>query len=211
MQTGQYYRDKWNTILREQYKNGCGLLAFDLTSQMDLSEVSFELIKHGNIRIEIHFATATACTLTVIMFAKNDNLLEIDQDRNVAFDYMNTLQIERLLRNEKIFKKVCPFNQLEKPVFPSAYIINSDPSNEPREHWIAVYFDKRGQEEYFDSYGLAPAFVGLESYVHRHLFPSWLDLQSQNLTSLIFERLQSLLCILYFISLSRCTFACYCI
>ena len=32
---------------------------------------------------------------------------------------MNTLQIERLLRNEKIFKKVCAFDQLEKPVFPS--------------------------------------------------------------------------------------------
>ena len=39
------------------------------------------------MRIEIHFATATARTLTVIVFAEHDNLLEIDQDRNVAFDY----------------------------------------------------------------------------------------------------------------------------
>ena len=78
---------------------------------------------------------------------------------------MNTLQIERLLRNEKIFKIVCAFDQLEKPVFPSAYVINSDPSNEPRKHWIAVYFDKRGRGEYFDSYGLAPAFVSFESYM----------------------------------------------
>ena len=58
---------------------------------MDSSEVGFELIKHGNIRIEIHFATATATatarTLTVIVFAEHNNLLEIDQDRNVAFDY----------------------------------------------------------------------------------------------------------------------------
>ena len=69
---------------------------------------------------------------------------------------MNTLQIERLLRNKKIFKKVCAFDQLEKPVFPSAHVINSDPSNEHGEHWIAVYFDKRSQGEYFDSYGLAP-------------------------------------------------------
>ena len=33
------------------------------------------------------FANATARTLTVIMFAEYDNLLKIDQDRNVAFDY----------------------------------------------------------------------------------------------------------------------------
>ena len=86
-QTGQYYRDTGNAISREQYKDGCALFAFDLTPRMDLSEVGFELIKHGNIRIEIHFATATARTLTVIVFAETDNLLEIDQDRNVTFDY----------------------------------------------------------------------------------------------------------------------------
>ena len=78
---------------------------------------------------------------------------------------MNMLQIERLLKNKKIFKNICAFDQLEKPVFPSAYVINSDPSSEPGEHWIAVYFDKRGRGEYFDSYGLAPAVVGLESFM----------------------------------------------
>ena len=87
LKKGQYYRDTGNAILREQYKDGYALFAFDLTPQMDSSEVGFELIKHGNIHIEIHFATATARTLTVIVFAENDNLLEIDQDRNVAFNY----------------------------------------------------------------------------------------------------------------------------
>ena len=59
-QTGQYYRDTGNAISREQYKDGCALFAFDdLTLQMDSSEVGFELIKHGNICIEIHFATNT--------------------------------------------------------------------------------------------------------------------------------------------------------
>ena len=87
---------------------------------------------------------------------------------------MNTLQIKRLLRNEKILKKVCAFDQLEKPVFPSTYVINSDPSNEPGEHWIAVYFDKRGGGEYFDSYGLAPAFVGLESYMDTYSLAGWI-------------------------------------
>ena len=61
---------------------------------------------------------------------------------------MNSLQIERLLKNDSetksVFKKVCALDQLEKPTFPSAYVINSDPSTEPGEHWIAVYFDKHG-------------------------------------------------------------------
>ena len=82
---------------------------------------------------------------------------------------MNTLQIERLLKKDwktkNIFKKVCALDQLEKPTFPSAYVINSDPSSEPGEHWVAVYFDKRGRGEYFDRYGLPPTLVGLESYM----------------------------------------------
>ena len=86
-QTGQYYRDTGNSISREQFKDGCALFAFDLSPQLDSGEVGFELIKHGNLRIEIHFARATPRTLTVIVFAEHDNLLEIDRDRNVAFDY----------------------------------------------------------------------------------------------------------------------------
>ena len=43
---------------------------------------------------------------------------------------MNTLQIERLLKKDlkskTIFKKVCALDQLEKPTFLSAYVINSD-------------------------------------------------------------------------------------
>ena len=82
---------------------------------------------------------------------------------------MNTLQIERLLKKDlkskTILKKVCALNQLEKPTFPSAYVINSEPSSEPREHWVAVYFDERGRGEYFDSYGLSPTLVGVESYM----------------------------------------------
>ena len=82
-QTGQYYRDTGNDISREQYKNGCALFAFDLTPQMDSGEIGLELIKHGNIRIEIHFANATARTLTVLIFAEHDNLLEIDRDQTL--------------------------------------------------------------------------------------------------------------------------------
>ena len=91
---------------------------------------------------------------------------------------MNTLQIERLLkedlRTKNIFKKICAWDQLEKPIFPSTYVINSDPSSEPGEHWIAVYFDKRGQGEYFDSYGLSPTLIGLKSYMDAYSLSGWI-------------------------------------
>ena len=127
---------------------------------------------------------------------------------------MNTLQIERLLKKDlkskTIFKKVCALDQLEKPTFPSAYVINSDPSSKPGEHWVAVYFDKRGRGEYFDSYGLPP-YLGRSRLLHGCLLLIGMDLQSQNLTSVLFQFLWSLLCLFYFISLSWRTFACYCI
>ena len=85
---------------------------------------------------------------------------------------MNTQQIESLLKRDpqskKIFKKVCAFDQVEQPTFPSAYVVNSDPSNKPGEHWVAIYFDKKGRGEYFDSYGLPPSFLNLEEYMNRY-------------------------------------------
>ena len=86
-QTGQYYHDTGIGISREDYKNGCALFVFDLTPQLESSDASFELIKNGNIRIEIHFTAALTETITVIIFAEHDNLLEIDENRSVAFDY----------------------------------------------------------------------------------------------------------------------------
>ena len=91
---------------------------------------------------------------------------------------MNILQIERLikkdLKSKTIFKKVCALDQLEKPTFPSGYVINSDPRSEPGEHWVAVYFDKRGRGEYFDSYGLPRTLIGLDSYMDAYSLSGWI-------------------------------------
>ena len=91
---------------------------------------------------------------------------------------MNTLQIKRLLKKDlkskTIFEKVGALDQLEKPTFPSAYVINSDLSSEPGEHWVAIYFDKRGQAEYFDSYGLSPILVGLKSCMDAYSLSGWI-------------------------------------
>jgi hypothetical protein len=53
-----------------------------------MSEVgAFQLIKQGNLRVEIHFAEALTATISVVMHAEFDNVIEIDRNRQVLFDY----------------------------------------------------------------------------------------------------------------------------
>jgi hypothetical protein len=47
--------------------------------------------------------------------------------------------------SRKIFKNVVARDRLPKKiVYPSANVINTDKSNEPGEHWLAVYYDTSG-------------------------------------------------------------------
>jgi hypothetical protein len=74
-----------NTISREDYGKGNTLFGFDLT--LDMSEVgAFQLIKQGNLRVDIHFADALTATINVIMYAEFDNVIDIDRNRQVLFE-----------------------------------------------------------------------------------------------------------------------------
>lgn len=39
---------------------------------------------------------------------------------------------------------------------PCAYVINTDASDEPGEHWVAILINNNGTGEYFDPFGLPP-------------------------------------------------------
>ena len=86
-QTSQYFADTGLVLSRSDFGGGYTLFAFDLTPQLNSSDPTFELIKSGNIRLEVHFADATPHMLTTVVLAEHDNLLQIDKDRHVAFDY----------------------------------------------------------------------------------------------------------------------------
>src|SRR5664279_270983 len=86
--TGKENRNEGNGIERSDYNNGYALYAFDLTP--DLSDDDhFNLAKQGSVRIDMKFATALPNTVTVIAYAEFENVIEIDRNRNVVFDFSN--------------------------------------------------------------------------------------------------------------------------
>ena len=88
---------------------------------------------------------------------------------------MNTREIGRVLMKDlcarRVFRGVFPRDKLPHYVDirrPGAYIINTDHSSGPGEHWVVVWFDGRGKAEYFDSFGLPPLHYEIESFLLRH-------------------------------------------
>lgn len=61
------------------------------------------------------------------------------------------------LANIKCYKGAFPCDLLpSKFTLPACFVVNTDVSTEPGEHWIALFIDKNKHAEYFDSYGLPP-------------------------------------------------------
>ena len=84
--TGKLGTDEGLFIDREDFGSGYALYAFDLSA--DLGEDDhFSLVRQGNVRLSLKFADALATTVTVIAYAEFENVVEIDRDRNVVFDF----------------------------------------------------------------------------------------------------------------------------
>ena len=79
--------DRSCIIKRSDWDKGYALFAFDLTPDMDTDD-HYALIKHGNLRIDIEFAEALENTISILVYAEFDNVIEITSDRHIAFDYV---------------------------------------------------------------------------------------------------------------------------
>ena len=76
---------------------------------------------------------------------------------------MNTIELSLILRRDKysraVFQGVFPSDKLPSSVlsYPALFIANVDTSDKPGSHWVAFYFTKDREGEYFDSYGQPPS------------------------------------------------------
>jgi hypothetical protein len=84
--TGKINRDDGNFVNRDEYANGYTLYAFDLSP--DLAEDDhFNLAREGSLRVDLKFEDALPEAVTVVCYAEFENVIEIDRNRNVIFDF----------------------------------------------------------------------------------------------------------------------------
>ena len=86
VKTGKIARDEGIAIDRADYKNGYALYAFDLTADLG-DEDHFNLARQGSVRLVMKFAEALTTTVTVVAYAEFENVIEIDRNRNIIFDF----------------------------------------------------------------------------------------------------------------------------
>ena len=85
--SGKLFRDEGLDITREDYAGGYTLYCFDLTPDLSSSEQHFNLIQQGSVNVKAQFGKALTETVNLVVYAEFSNVIEIDRQRNVIFDY----------------------------------------------------------------------------------------------------------------------------
>ena len=98
---------------------------------------------------------------------------------------MDSVVIDRVLKKHcGIYRGIFACDQLPDIVIRrSVIVVNTDPSTQPGQHWICMYFDENGYGEFFDSFGMAPKPV-FGRYMNRQCI-AWTfnNMQMQSLVS----------------------------
>lgn len=81
-------QDKGIHISREEFGQGYTLYAFDLTPDM-CDGGHMNLIHQGNLRVEIKFGKALVKTVSVLIYAEFQNIIEITKSRSILCDFSN--------------------------------------------------------------------------------------------------------------------------
>ena len=77
-----------NSISRDV--NGYILFTFDLTSNLSANCGHWNLVKHGNLRLEVRFEKALSVIINCIIYAEFDmNVLVINSSRQIIVDFFD--------------------------------------------------------------------------------------------------------------------------
>ncbi len=85
--TGRAFRDADIDLNREEYSQGSTLYAFDLTPDLASENDHYSLLKSGSVRLGLTFGSALPNTINAVIYAEFQNVLEIDRNRNVFYDF----------------------------------------------------------------------------------------------------------------------------
>jgi len=84
--TRKTFKDEDLDISRDDYSKGYSLYGFDLTPDLGESD-HFNLLKRGTVGMQLTYSEALAQTINVIVYAEFQNILEVDRNRNIFYDY----------------------------------------------------------------------------------------------------------------------------
>jgi len=98
---------------------------------------------------------------------------------------MDSEKIRRLLGRVEMFNGVFPADRLPRHRLkkPTLLVVNTDRSDKPGQHWVAMYFDGEGYGELFDSLATTPIKT-FKDFMNRNC-TRWLknDMQLQSIIS----------------------------
>ena len=86
--TNKINRDEGNDISRFDFANGYALYAYDLTPDLGEND-HVNLTRQGTVRLDLKFGAALTHTVTVVAYGEFENVIEIDRNRNIVFDFAN--------------------------------------------------------------------------------------------------------------------------
>ena len=85
--SGLVNQDAGSNISRQDFAGGFALYSMDLTPSLIDDNQLFELVKSGALRMELKFDAPLAQSVTVVVWAEMDSVLEIDRNRTVLTDF----------------------------------------------------------------------------------------------------------------------------
>ena len=85
--SGLVNQDAGSDISREDFAQGFSLYSMDLTPSLLDDNQLFELIKSGALRMEMKFETALTQSVTAVVWAEMDSMIEIDRNRTILTDF----------------------------------------------------------------------------------------------------------------------------
>ena len=85
--SGLANQDSGSNISRQDFTGGFALYSMDLTPSLIDDNQLFELVKSGALRMELKFVRALLRSVTVVVWAEMDSVLEIDRSRQVLTDF----------------------------------------------------------------------------------------------------------------------------